>query len=241
MRKLTVLFLAVVTVLTFSGLSFGEVYDNFNGNVIDGDKWFVIDPANVISQNDGLIMKWNGIRDSGLLGSEMTFEANQDFEVSASWSKFAVDGTRNNYVAPPPAMGFQIGAVGTGGDYVFLEQKFENNEAEFLSLNNHGVSNVIQTANPDPYNTGTFTIKRQGSTVSTYWNDNLVQSYPDSITGEVRFLLSGYSGSQDYQLDGKWSSVSYKVTPEPASMLLFGLGGASLVLFRKSKRKKITA
>lgn len=69
------------------------------------------------------------------------------------------------------------------------------------------------------------------------WDLVSVQAINDS----GRILAFGYPkgtewDSVDYRVGGRSFLLDPLVTPEPASMFLFGLGGAGMVLFRKRKR-----
>ena len=73
------------------------------------------------------------------------------------------------------------------------------------------------------------------------WDKWLTVSVEQDNVKSMKFYLPEYST----RVDGFWPSIdnirineSATVTPEPASMLLFGFGGAGLGFFRRLKRKK---
>jgi hypothetical protein len=136
---------------------FTEVYDDFQGTTIDTDKWEVIDPNNIISQNDNLRIDFEcDIRTSwvtGLIstatfgranGNEMLISLNTD-------SDEAADNGMNIYNGQETVFGWGIDQT-TSTAYSQLMHGLDwtrSDSSYFRTINNGSFTNISPTTRYD--------------------------------------------------------------------------------------------
>lgn len=201
----------------------------------------------------GYVSKWG-------LSLNADFEATVDYHVGYHGGNWAGLAFAVAYSLPgdgsPRWAATSIGWDGRWNDlehYRFYYLDFETRNG-FLGTDSdetHIFNNLVNGFLKAKYEAGTDTFMLEAFRYNVAGNEpvgsftltNLKTNLNSTGVNSLRIGLLGGTGGADFS-DGENYFTNFSVnkgtiTPEPASMLLFGLGGVSLVFFRKLKRRKV--